>query len=134
MVAARSRPVLHDVAARQVRQAGVPRGSRFPRFQGRDPPAHRIAAGVLPPAAIVVADLELRGFAALSRIDARRHVPVRQRPVGYAHHYTHAPRMTIGELIGIHGPAVVSIDPVVDGYVPGELLGVTVDFDLTLLN
>src|SRR5207302_8472453 len=69
---ARSRPVLHDVAAGQVREAGVPTGARLPRFQGRNPPAQRIAAGVVPPTALVAADLELRGFAALSRILARR--------------------------------------------------------------
>src|SRR5207248_8050394 len=86
--------VLHDVAASQVCEAGVPKGARFPRFQGRNPPAHRIAAGVLPPTAIVVAHLELRGFAALSRIHARRHVAIRRRSVGHAHHETHAPRMT----------------------------------------
>src|SRR5207248_3038117 len=93
----------------------------------RGPPAHRVAARVLSPAAIVVADLELDDFTALSRVDARRHVVVRD-----AHHDTHAPRMTIGELICIHRPTVVGIDPVVDRHVPGELQGVTVDFDLAL--
>src|SRR5947207_8972801 len=117
--AARSGPVLHDVAAGQVRHARVP--------MTRGPPAHRVAARVLSPAAIVVADLELDDFTALSRVDARRHVVVRD-----AHHDTHAPRMTIGELIRIHWPTVVGIDPVVDRHVPGELQGVTVHFDLAL--
>src|SRR6266566_5239602 len=119
-----SRPVLHDVAARQVRHTRVPVTC--------GPPAHRIAAAVLRLAAIVVADLELHDFTTLSRVDARRHVAVRQRPVGYAHHETHAPRMTIRELVGIHGPAVEGIDPVVDRHVPGELQRMTVDFDLAL--
>src|SRR5438445_380530 len=121
-----SRPVLHDVAARQVRHTRVPVTC--------GPPAHRIAAAVLRLAAIVVADLELHHFTTLSRVDARRHVAVRQRSVGYAHHETHAPRMTIGELVGIDGPAVEGIDPVVDRHVPGELQRMTVDFDLALVH
>src|SRR2546422_5145575 len=128
-VAARSRPVLHDVAARQVRQARVPRGAGLTRTQGNGPPAHRIRAAVLPLATIVVADLELRCFTTVSRVDARRHVSG-----GGAHHETRAPSRDIGEHIGEYSVTAEGVDAIVDRYVPGHLKGVTVDFDLAFFH
>src|SRR5207247_11408849 len=72
--AVRSRPVLHDVAACQVRQARVTLGTRLPRRQVRGPPAHRIdveprgGTTALRLATIVVAHLELRVFTTATRI------------------------------------------------------------------
>src|SRR6266571_5342107 len=121
-VAAPSRPVLHNVAARQVGHARV--------TVMLAPPAHRITAGVLRPATIVVAHLELRQFKRLRAawpVLARRHVVV-----GHAHHDTHAPWMTIGEHIGEYGVTAEGVDTIVDRHVPGDLQGVTVDFNLAL--
>src|SRR6266568_7606565 len=122
---AASRPVLHDVAARQVREARVPLRARVARTLVRGPPAHRIATGVLWPATIVVADLELHRFTTVSRVHARPHVEV-----GHAHHETHTSRMTIAELVSKDGLTAEAVDPVVDRHMPGDLKGVTVDFDL----
>src|SRR2546422_2850638 len=101
--AVRARPVLHDVATGQIRQARVPGGARFPITKGCGTPAHRIdvepreGATALRPATIVVAHLELRVFTTATRIDARHHVGV-----GDTHHETNAPR-GIGEHVGFHG-------------------------------
>src|SRR5437667_12148195 len=124
-----SRPVLHDVAASQVRQARVPGGTRFSRMKGSGPPAHRIRAAVLRFATIVVADLELRRFAAVSRVDARRH-----KGVGGPHHETKAPSRVIGEHIGEYALTAEAGDPIVDRKVTRDPTRVTVAFALAPLH
>src|SRR5437763_7990899 len=94
------------------------------------PPAHGIAAGVLPTATIVVAHFELRQFRGFRRARpffARRHEVVR-----YALDDTYAARVPVGELVGKHAPPVVRILAVVDRHVPGDLQRVAVDLDLAL--
>src|SRR3989442_4416802 len=114
--AVRSRPVLDDVAARQIREARVPRGTRFPRTKGLGPPAHRIdveprgGATALRPATIVVAHLELRVFTTATRIDARHHVGV-----GDTDHEPNAPR-GIGEHVGFPAFAADVVDASADRY------------------
>src|SRR5439155_4028105 len=125
-VAVRSRPVLHDVAARQVDEVSVP--------VMLAPPAHRIGTGfaLLRLAAIVVAHLELRQFIRLRAafpVLARRHVVIRD-----THHETVAPWVSIGEYRSMHRPTVIGIHAVVDSHVPGNLLSVPVDLDLTLVH
>src|SRR2546425_1052822 len=135
--AARSRPVLHDVAARQVNEVSVPVMVA--------PPAHRIdvetrrGAAVLRPATIVVAHLELRQLIRLCAawpVFARRH-----EVIGDTHHETEAPSTGIGEYVGLHRPAVKGVHVVVDRYMPCNLPGglwgnrlgydaVPIDFDL----
>src|SRR5437773_3128479 len=136
-VAVRSRPVLHDVAARQVDEVSVP--------VMLAPPAHRIGTGfaLLRLAAIVVAHLELRRFKRLRAawpVFACCHVAWDTRgswrggPARDAHDETEAPSTGISEYVGIHRPAVIGIGPVVDRHVPGNLLSVPVDLDLTLVH
>src|SRR5205809_5707655 len=125
-VAVRSRPVLHDVAARQVDEVSVP--------VMLAPPAHRIGTGfaLLRLAAIVVAHLELRQFKRLRAafpVLACRHVVI-----GDTHHETVATWVSIGEYRSMHRPTVIGIHAVVDSHVPGNLLSVSVDLDLTLVH
>src|SRR5207249_5553901 len=89
-VAARSRPaMLHDVAASQVREAGV-----APVATGRTarPPAHGIRSAVLPLATIVVASLELHLFKAAVRVDARGH-----ERLGQTHYDTRSEERRVGK-------------------------------------
>src|SRR3989442_15740794 len=124
--AARSRPVLHDVATRQVDEVSVP--------VMLAPPAHRIGTGfaLLRPAAIVVAHLELRQFKRLRAafpVLACRHVVI-----GNTHHETEATCVGIGEYRSMHRQPVIGIQPAVDRHMPGKLLTGHVDTDLTLVH
>src|SRR5437870_13359169 len=112
-VAVRSRPVLHDVAARQVDEVSVP--------VMLAPPAHRIGTGfaLLRLAALVVAHLELRPFKRLRAafpVLARRHVVI-----GNTHHETEGTWVAIGEYRSMHPTTVISIQPAVHRHVPGNL-------------
>src|SRR5439155_10990265 len=125
-VAVRSRPVLHDVAARQVNEVRV--------SVMLAPPAHRIGTGFAPLrlTAIVVAHLELRQFKRLRA--AFPLLACRHEVKGHTHHETEATWVGIGEYRSLHRPTVIGIHAVVDRHVPGNLLSVPVDLDLTLVH
>src|SRR6266704_1070552 len=144
-VAAPSRPVLHNVAARQVDQVRIP--------VMLAPPAHRIdmeprrGTAALRPTTIIIADLQLRPLKRVLRVEARRHIARsrgsrREGHIGNTHHEARALATGIVEARGIHGPIVIGVHAVVDRHVPGDLERltgersglkvVTVDLDLAL--